>query len=227
MPAFSPPACAQPLEGERPHLLHALLALELLDLEAQRRVERGQLHRLGEQGDPLVVEAVLGVLLGDEAVFVHRLLELPELGVDLGELEVGVQIVGIVLEARAQALPRLVVPLEDEEVVDRVFLRLRLFLAAAEPVDRQGLLRHNGPRSSKPKLVSSLPAGTAVTPGVDTAADESAHYSGEGRRGKWAKRLKKRRLAAPAGGLAGKTDDGPEVALFSGEGIVRLMETRQ
>ena len=64
---------AQPLEGERAHLLHVLVALQLLGPEAERGVERRQLHRLREQGDPLVVEAVLGVLLGDEDVLVHRL----------------------------------------------------------------------------------------------------------------------------------------------------------
>ena len=89
------------------------------------------------------MKTVLAILLGDVDVFVHRLVELPEMGVDLGQLEMGVQIAGVALEARAQALPRLVVPLEDDQVVDGVILRLLLLLAAAEPVDRQEILPHN------------------------------------------------------------------------------------
>ena len=90
------------------------------------------------------MEAVLGVLLGHEDELVDRPLELPELGVDLGQLEAGVEVAGGLLETRAQPLHRLVVALEDDQVVDRVLLRLLLPLAAAEPVDRQGLLPHNG-----------------------------------------------------------------------------------
>src|SRR6185436_19602400 len=136
---------AQTLEGEGAHVLHALVALDPLDLEADRLVEGGQLLRLGQEGDPLVVEAVLGVLVGDVAELVDRLVELAEPGVDLGELQMGMEVLRIELDPRLQALRGLVVLLEDDEVVDRVLLLLALLGlllgAATEPApDAHGMM---------------------------------------------------------------------------------------
>ncbi len=117
-------------------MLQVLVALELLDPRGQRRVVRRQLHRPRKQGDALVVEAVLSVLFRHEAVFVHRSIEVPELGVDLRQLQMRMKIVRVVLEPRPQTLSSLLVPFEHDEVVDAVLLGLRRLLAAAKPFDR-------------------------------------------------------------------------------------------
>ncbi|HSS77449.1 MAG TPA: hypothetical protein VLV54_11970 [Thermoanaerobaculia bacterium] len=121
-------------------MLQVLLALDFLDPLGQRRVEGGQLHGPREQGDPLVVEAVLSVLFRHEAVLDHRLFELPELGVDLRQLQMRMKIVGVVLEPRPQTLPRLLVQLEHDEVVNAVLLGLRRLLAAAKPFDGHAIV---------------------------------------------------------------------------------------
>src|SRR6185436_19422434 len=98
-----------------------------------------QLLRLGEEGHALLVEAVLGVLLGHEAELVHGPVVLLETGVDLGELQVHVQVGRIQLEARLEMLAGLVIALQHDQVVDRVLLILLLLLLLLAPTTKPAL----------------------------------------------------------------------------------------
>jgi hypothetical protein len=151
-------------------VLEPLGLVEGGDLERQLLVGRNQLLGSRQQRDPLVVEAVLGVFLGDEDVLVERRADLPERGVDVGQLEVRVEVLGVALEPRLEPLFGLGVALEDDQVFDGPLLVGALLpVTPLEPAFEY--------HRSSPKRVSAQDArsdlqGTPPDSGGDTGAGD-------------------------------------------------------
>ena len=117
-PLLGVEAAEETLERAGAAVLELAGVLQPLDAAGQRVVHRVEAARLDEHGDGAVVEAVAGVLVRHPAVLVDRLGDVAQADVDVGELEVEVEVVGTELEVLLDALLRLGVALQDDQVVD-------------------------------------------------------------------------------------------------------------